>query len=150
MHILSQCYQVVSVFGFSLGFSRLFLFSLFSLASGFRFLIFGFHSISFAFSFLWVHFRTVSSWAISCFDSSGSFANWATWTFFAPCHWLLTLGPCIFASYGDVLPWQRLNLGKPALCGFILVDLDRNPVPAITIPMAQTTDFRLSQTQCVW
>ena len=60
MHILSQCHQVVSVFGFSLGFSRLFMFFLSSLASGFLFLIFVFHSISFVFSFLWAHFRTVS------------------------------------------------------------------------------------------
>ena len=51
---------------------------------------------------------------------------------------------CIFASDGDVLSWQRLNLGKPAFCCFILVDLDRNPVPAITIPMAPTTDFWLT------
>ena len=39
------------------------------------------------------------------------------------------------------MPWQCLNLGKPAFCGFSFVDLDWNPVPAITIPMAQTTDF---------
>ena len=67
MHILSQCHQVVSVFGFSLGFSRLFLFFLSSLAYGFRFLIFVLHSIS-----------------ISCFDSSGSFANWTTWALSLP------------------------------------------------------------------
>ena len=57
---------------------------------------------------------------------------------------------CIFASDGDVLPWQRLNLGKPAFCCFIFVDLDCNPVPAIAIPMTQTTDIWLSQTQRVW
>ena len=87
LHIPSQCHQVVSVFGFFLGFSRLLLFFLSSFASGFLFLIFVFHSISFVFSFLWVHFRTVSSFlpiscaisapgmlfvAISWFDSSGS------------------------------------------------------------------------------
>ena len=67
IHIISQCHQVVSVFGFSLGFSRLFVFFLSSLASGFRSLIFVFRSISFVFSFLWIHFRTVSSFLpISC------------------------------------------------------------------------------------
>ena len=99
LHILSQCHQVVSVFGFSLGFSRLFMFSLSCLASNFRFLIFVFHSISFVLSSLRVHFRTVSSFlpincvisapgmlfvAISWFDSSGSFANWATRTLSLP------------------------------------------------------------------
>ena len=136
------------------------MFFLSSLASGFRFLIFVFHSISFHFSFLRVHFRTVSSFLlISCAISApgmrfvGNFMLRFFWFFcqlghlgscFVPCRWLLTLGPefgCIFASDGDVLPWQRVNLGKPAFCGFIFVDLDRNPVPAITIPMAQTTDF---------
>ena len=52
IHIISQCHQVVSVFGFSLGFSRLFVFFLSSLASGFRFLLFVFHSSSCAFSLL--------------------------------------------------------------------------------------------------
>ena len=99
MHIPSQCHQVVSVFGFSLGFSRLFMFFLSSLASGFRSLIFAFHSISFVFSLLWIHFRTVSSFlpiscaisapgmlfvAISWFDSSGSLPTGPLGLFLCP------------------------------------------------------------------
>ena len=162
MHILSQCHQVVSIFWLLPRLLSWFLVSLSSLASGFRFLLFVFHFISFVFPFLWVHFRIVSSFLpISCCINSwhalrGNFMIRFFWFFCQlghlalslACRWLLTLGLefCIFASDGDVLPWQRLNLGKPAFCGFSFVDLDRNPVPAITIPMAQTTDFWLSQT----
>ena len=41
---------------------------------------------------------------------------------------------CIFASDGEVLPWQRLNLGKPAFCGFI-------------VSISTETQFRPSQFQ---
>ena len=99
IHIISQCHQVVSVFGFSLGFSRLFLFFLSSLASGFRFLISVFHSISFVFSFYEFIFElflpffllVVLSQLLAC--SSGQFhdsillvlfVDWGTWALSLP------------------------------------------------------------------
>ena len=156
-HRYQICISLLSViksfpFGFSLSFSRLVMFSLSSC------LWFVFHSISFVFrsyEFIFELFLpflllavlyqllACSPWQFHHSIASGSFANWATWTLSLPlaADFLLWGLGCIFASDGDVLPWQRLNLGKPAFCGFIFVDLDRNPVPAITIPMAQTTDF---------
>ena len=47
---------------------------------------------------------------------------------------------CIFASDGDVLPWQRLNLGKPAFWGFIFVDLGHHNSDGANNGLLTTTD----------
>ena len=133
-----QCHQVVSVFGFSsasLGYSC-FSCPLLLLAFSFYFSSFipfhlSFRSYEFTFELFLPSFLLAvlyqllacSSWQFHASILLVLLPTGPLGLFLCP----LPLGPefgCIFASDGDVLPWRRLNLGKPAFCGFTFVDLD--------------------------